>query len=392
VALGNFDGVHLGHQALLARLRARAAEVGGEAIAYTFEPHPVAFFFPDRPPFLLTTLEQTLELIASRGIRTVVVATFDADFASQTPDVFARDVLTRGLGVRAVVVGYNFTFGKDRAGTPQVLEALGRRYGFRVEILPPITVRGEPVSSSRIRKAVAAGLVEDAAAFLGRPYAIRGAVVPGHRRGGAQLGFPTANVQVENILVPGGGVYAAWVRILTAAGGQVGEAGLTGAPGARPIGEGDRRVPARRGGCGWVKPQAPRGGPGSPPLAQAAEHARPPSQTSPAPAAPEPSESGGGSTSFRPLLTTKEPPPLVTAAPHAKDREAAAVNVGTAPTFGDGPKTVEAHLLDFAGDLYGARLEVAFVARLRDERCFSDLAALKGQIAADVAAVRTRLA
>jgi riboflavin kinase/FMN adenylyltransferase len=362
VALGNFDGVHLGHQALLARLRERAAEAGGEAIAYTFEPHPVAFFFPDRPPFLLTTLEQTLELIASRGIRTVVVATFDADFASQTPDVFARDVLTRGLGVRAVVVGYNFTFGKDRAGTPQVLEALGRRYGFRVEILPPITVRGEPVSSSRIRKAVAAGLVEDAAAFLGRPYAIRGAVVPGHRRGGAQLGFPTANVQVENILVPGGGVYAAWVRILTAAGGQVGEAGLTGAPGTRPIAEGDRRVPARRGGCGWVKPQAPREGTPAP-------HGRS--------GRLEVSGAGGSD---------------VTAAPHAKDREAAAVNVGTAPTFGDGPKTVEAHLLDFAGDLYGARLEVAFVARLRDERRFSDLAALKGQIAADVAAVRARLA
>ncbi len=296
VALGNFDGVHLGHQALFDRLHVLAAEVGGEALAYTFEPHPVAFFFPDRPPFLLTTLEQKLELVESCGVRTIIVATFDAGFASQTPEVFARDVLVGGLGARVVVVGYDFTFGKGRAGTPQVLGALGQTYGFRVEVLPPITVGGEPVSSSRIRRAVAAGLVEDAAVLLGRPYTIRGTVVPGHRRGGSQLGFPTANVQIENPLVPGGGVYAAWVQILTAAD------------------------------------------------------------------------------------------------PHARDREAAAVNVGTAPTFGGGPKTVEAHLLDFHGDLYGARIEVAFVARLRDERRFGDLAALEGQIAADVAAVRARLA
>lgn len=340
VALGNFDGVHLGHRALFARLRAIAAEAGGEAVAYTFEPHPIAFFFPDRPPSLLTTLDQKLELIASCGIRTVVVATFDADYASQTPEVFARDVLAGGLGARAVAVGYDFTFGKGRAGTPPVLEALGRTYGFRVEILQPVAVGGEPVSSSRVRKAVAAGRVEEAAALLDRPYAIRGAVVPGRRRGGAQLGFPTANLRVESPLVPGGGVYAAWVRALA------GPAGRAGAGAAGRVGE--------------------PGEPGSPPL-RAGEGTATRGQA-------------GGAPADAAVQTISAP------------RFRAAVNVGTAPTFGGGPTSVEAHLLDFDGDLYGTRLEVAFVARLRDERRFGDVAALRGQIAADVAAVRARLA
>ncbi len=312
VALGNFDGLHLGHQALLARLKARAAQEGGEALVYTFDPHPMAFLFPDRAPFLLATLEQKLELIASFGIRTAVVATFDADYASQTPEAFARDVLARGLGARAVIIGYDFTFGKGRAGTPPVLEQLGRTHGFDVEVIPPVTVGGEPVSSSRIRRAVAAGAVEEAASLLGRPYAIRGRVVPGRRRGAAQLGFPTANLEPENPLIPAVGVYAARARILAAA---------AGAPGA-----------------GAVRPVGGSGGPEAPPYLPAA------------------------------------------------------VNIGTSPTFGGGPTTVEAHLLDFAGDLYGARLELAFVARLREERRFEEVDALRAQIAADVAAVRARLA
>ena len=296
VALGNFDGVHVGHRALIGRMAAQAARDGGDAVVYTFEPHPVRFFFPERPPFLLTTLEQKLELLEAAGVRTVIVATFDADYASQTPDTFARDVLAGGLAARAVVIGYDFTFGRGRAGNPEVLVTLGRTYGFGVEVLPPVTVGGEPVSSSRIRKAVAAGAVEEASHLLGRPFAIRGRVVEGRRRGAAQLGFPTANIESENEVRPAGGVYAAWVRILGAA---------------------DR----------------------------------------------------------------------------AERQNPAAVNIGTAPTFGGGrATTVEAHLLDFTGSLYGERLEVAFVGRLREERTFPDPGALKAQIAADVAAVRARLA
>lgn len=353
VALGNFDGIHLGHQALLVRLKARAAQEGGEAIVYTFDPHPITFFFPDRSPFLLTTLEQKLELIASFGIRTVVVATFDADYASQTPEVFARDVLAGGLGARAVIVGYDFTFGKGRAGTPAVLEQLGRTCGFDVEILPPVTVGGEPVSSSRIRRAVVAGAVEEAAALLGRPYAIRGRVVPGRRRGAAQLGFPTANLEPENPLIPAVGVYAAWARILPAAAGAAGrvcEPRLartgTGNAADEPTSPAAANPAVRGGACG--SPQGPRAD------------------------GPQAGDSPGAGSSTR--------------------RFAAAVNVGTSPTFGGGPTIVEAHLLDFSGDLYGARLELAFVARLRDERRFADLATLKAQIAADVAAVRARLA
>ncbi|HEX7128037.1 MAG TPA: bifunctional riboflavin kinase/FAD synthetase [Thermodesulfobacteriota bacterium] len=296
VALGNFDGVHLGHQALFDRLKALGGRLGGDTVVYTFDPHPVAFFFPDRPPFLLTTLEQRLELIERFGIPTAVVATFDASYAAQSPEAFVEEVLVGALSARAVVVGYDFTFGKGRAGTPEVLVSLGRRHGFEVDVIAPVSVGGEPVSSSRIRRLVAAGRVEEAAALLGRPYAIRGAVVPGHRRGGAALGFPTANVAAENPVLPPNGVYAALVRGL--------------GPDALPAGA-------------W----------------------------------------------------------------------AAAVNVGVAPTFGGaGARTVEAHLLDFDGDLYGRRLEVAFVARLRDERRFPDLDALRAQIAADVAAVRAALA
>ncbi len=295
VALGNFDGVHVGHQVLFERLRAHAAREGGDAVVYTFEPHPVAFFFPDRRPFLLTTLEQRLEVIEGCGVQTVVVARFDASYAAQTPDAFVREILVDGLEARTVVVGYDFTFGKGRAGTPEVLVGLGRQHGFEVDVIAPVTVGGAPVSSSRIRKVLASGGVEEAAALLGRPYAIRGTVVRGRQRGGAALGFPTANVASENPILPPDGVYAAWVR-------GVG-------PGARP-------------------------------------------------AAPTP----------------------------------AAVNIGIAPTFATGgPRMVEAHLLDFAGDLYGARLEVAFAARLRDERRFPDLAALEAQIAADIVAVRARL-
>ncbi len=362
VALGNFDGVHLGHQALIARLQARAAHEGGEAIVYTFDPHPLAFFFPDRPPFLLTTLEQKLELIASLGIRTVIVATFDADYASQTPEVFARDVLAGSLGARAVIVGYDFAFGKGRAGSAAVLEQLGRACGFDVEVLPPVTVGGEPVSSSRIRRAVTAGAVEEAAAMLGRPYAIRGRVVPGRRRGAARLGFPTANLEPENPLIPAGGVYAAWARVLAPAGAAGGSAAEP------PLAQSGASSVARRSAA-----------------AAGADCT--------AAAAPDPPQAGGRDAAVeRPGEGARDAP----AAPPAGGartggRFAAAVNIGTSPTFGGGAMTVEAHLLDFSGDLYGARLELAFVARLRDERRFVDVAALAAQIAADVAAVRARL-
>lgn len=208
VALGVFDGVHRGHQALLAEAVASGRTVGAVPAALTFDPHPAAVFAPARVPDLLTTVAQRAELLHACGARRVVVVPFDRAFAAQTPDEFARVVLVEKLRARVVVVGDDFQYGCNRTGTVTTLRAAGETHGFTVRVVPPQLQDGIPIRSSVLRGMIAGGAVEEAHRLLGRPYALSGTVVRGHQLGRA-LGFPTANLAPPlGILVPGAGVYA----------------------------------------------------------------------------------------------------------------------------------------------------------------------------------------
>lgn len=285
VALGVFDGVHLGHRAILATAVAEARRHGLVALACTFDPHPLEVLQPARAPLPLTSLADRLALIAETGIDAAVVVAFTREVAVVEPEGFVRDVLVGALQARDVVVGFNHRFGRGARGDSALLEALGGKLGFRAHVIPPLAIEGTPVSSSEVRAALQAGDVERASRLLGRPYSAEGEVVRGAGRG-RTLGFPTANVRTDHPLQLPAGVYA----------------------------------------C-----QAFAGA----------------------------------------------------------DRHAAVINVGVRPTFGETELLVEAHLLDFAGDLYGRRLRLQFLRRLRAERKFPDVEALRRQIALDVAAART---
>ena len=212
LAVGVFDGVHKGHQALLARAVQAAPEVGAVPAALTFHPHPAAVFSPSRVPPLLTTLEQRTDLLHAHGAQVMVVARFDAEFAAQTPEQFVREVLLERLHARAVIVGDDFHYGCYRRGNVSSLQAAGARHGFMVHVLPTLLQNGVPVRSTVIRGMVNGGAVEEAAALMGRFYRLTGVVVRG-RQMGRTLGFPTANVaSPPEVLVPGAGVYAGRVR------------------------------------------------------------------------------------------------------------------------------------------------------------------------------------
>jgi len=284
VALGVFDGIHLGHRAILGTAVAQARRHGLAALACTFEPHPIDVLQPGRAPLPLTTLAERLELIAETGIDTAVVITFTPAVAAVEPEAFVRDVLVGTLGARHVVVGFNHRFGRRARGDAGLLEALGAELGFHAHVVPPTTVDGVLVSSSEIRAALQAGDLPRAAKLLGRPYAVQGEVVRGVGRG-RTLGFPTANVNSDRPLPLPAGVYACHAFLDTA-------------------------------------------------------------------------------------------------------RYRAVINLGVRPTFGGTELAVEAHLLDFAGDLYGRRIKLQFLRRLRDEMRFPDVEALRTQIAQDVAAAR----
>ena len=262
--------------------------MGGVVSALTFDPHPSRVLSPDRAPSCLMSLEQKAEALASAGAERLFVLRFDLDLAHESPEEFARGVLREMLGAREVIVGRHFRFGHDRSGDLPRLEALGAELGFEVRGIEPVLHEGLPISSTRIREALARGGVEAARSMLGRPYAVEGRVVAGARRG-REIGVPTANVQPASELLPARGVYA----------GAVSEAGR----------------PERLG--------------------------------------------------------------------------AAVVNVGHRPTFEAGETTVvEAHLLDFEGDLYGRRLRVEFHHHLREEQRFEDAGALRRQILKDVEQAR----
>jgi riboflavin kinase/FMN adenylyltransferase len=288
LTIGNFDGLHGGHRSILDTVVQRAAARRGEAAVYTFEPHPRKVLRADGEPGLLLTLEQKLELLEQAGLDVVILEPFTPEFSRTPAERFVREYVFERIRPLEVYVGYDFHFGKDREGSMRQLAEMGPRLGFSVTIIPEVTFGGRDVNSSRIRALLGEGRVEAAGELLGRPYAIRGRVVEGDRRGG-QLGFPTANLEVENEVVPLSGVYAGTLCFLD---------------------EGD----------------PPRG------------------------------------SSF-----------------------AAVANVGRRPTFTPGgPERVEAHLLEMGADLYGRRVALNFYHRLREERSFPDVDALRAQIAADV--------
>ncbi len=300
VALGNFDGVHLGHQALVRGVLQRARDVSGQALALTFDPHPARVLRPDRAPAALSTFEQKARLLGQAGLERLAVLTFDARLAAFTPEEFARRVLRDALRARLVCVGENFRFGRGRVGGVAELRALGALLGFELSVLGPVVLDGRPVSSTRIREALMRGAVSEARALAGRDYFVEGLVVKGDARG-RTLGFPTANLEPWNELLPLAGVYAARCTLLADA------------------------QPDRAGSLGG---------------------------------------------------TAQSPPAL------------GVVNVGRRPTFDGREVRLEAHLLDSAGDLYGAALRVEFVERLRDEIRFDSVEALVEQIRADVAHAR----
>jgi riboflavin kinase/FMN adenylyltransferase len=208
IAVGVFDGVHRGHQALLAAARREAPRVGAVPAALTFHPHPMALLTPDRAPRLLCTLEERVALLREHGAEVVVVARFDEEFAAQAPEAFIEGVLVRRLSARALVIGDDFRYGKGREGDAAALTAAGARYGFDVLRIPHVLVEGVPARSSIIRQHVGEGQVEAAAALLGRPFRISGEVTRGKQLG-RTIGYPTANVSPSpEVLIPGPGVYA----------------------------------------------------------------------------------------------------------------------------------------------------------------------------------------
>jgi len=280
--IGNYDGVHLGHRAIIEGMRAEARAERLDSLLITFDPHPTRVVAPARAPKLLSTRRQKLEAIEAAGVDSVLVLTFHPALASLSGRHFLEDLLGSRVPLRAIHVGENFRFGHDREGDVDLLRTVGGERGFRVVGVPPVVIDGEVVSSSAIRRRVDGGDVEGARRLLGRPYAVTGEVVQGAGRG-RTLRFPTANLATENELLPKRGVYVTQTQALAL------------------------RFPS-------------------------------------------------------------------------------ITNVGIRPTFGGEQLTVETHLLDAEENLYGERIEVRFLARIRDERAFSSASELADQIARDCAA------
>jgi riboflavin kinase/FMN adenylyltransferase len=299
VTIGAYDGVHMGHRAVIAQVQERAAALSARSVVVTFDRHPASVVRPESAPKLLTDPQQKLELLASTGIDATLVVPFTAQQSTEAPADFIRRVLVDALVVRGIIVGEDFHFGHKRAGNVSLLREMSQVHDF--EVLPlQLVARAdgvdEPVSSTAIRRALAGGDVQRAAVMLGRPHEVRGVVGPGDQRG-RTIGFPTANIVVDNSLcVPADGVYAARVTI--------------------------EQVDGTLG-----------------------------------------------------------------------DTHLAAVNLGRRPTFHERAEhsLLEAHLLDFTGDLYGRRLRVHFQEFLRGERKFSGVDELQGQLQLDIAHARTAL-
>jgi riboflavin kinase/FMN adenylyltransferase len=229
IALGNFDGFHLGHQAVVREAVEWARAEGRPAIVATFDPHPARHFAPHLPPFRLTTLDQREELFAAAGADAMLVFHFDAELAGTSAEDFVRELLARRLGAAGVATGEDFTFGKGRAGDAAALARLGAEAGIEAHAVGPVMEGGEPVSSSRIRDALKAGDCETATRLLTRPFAIRGTVQHGDKRG-REIGFPTANIGLGPYLRPHYGIYAVTGRVVDDGTSLIGAASL----GVRP--------------------------------------------------------------------------------------------------------------------------------------------------------------
>ncbi len=233
LTIGNFDGVHLGHRALLARLREKCRAQGLLPAAMTFEPHPREFFDPANAPTRLSTLREKLELVAADGVELAYVARFDKTLAQLAAEEFVEQILVRCCRVQTLIIGDDFCFGADRKGSLEMLRDCGRRYGFTVEALSSVILDGVRVSSSAVRDALERGDMEQAATFLGRPYSIDGRVVHGDKVG-RQLGFHTANIRIKHSKSPLSGVFAVEVHGL-ASGPHRGVANLGVRPSANQL-------------------------------------------------------------------------------------------------------------------------------------------------------------
>jgi riboflavin kinase/FMN adenylyltransferase len=212
VTIGNYDGLHLGHQAIIKRVIELAKEGKGEAVVLTFEPHPVKFFHPELQIPLITPYRKKMMLLTQYGVDVTINLPFTGEIARMSAKEFIQKIVQRHIGPRWVVVGFNFTFGKGRTGTSEELKKIGESLGFSVEIIPPFHVDGEVVSSTRIRELIARGEIQEANRMLGGNFFMLGKVIHGHARGKG-LGFPTANLEITQDLYPNDGVYAATVMV-----------------------------------------------------------------------------------------------------------------------------------------------------------------------------------
>jgi riboflavin kinase/FMN adenylyltransferase len=210
VTVGNFDGVHIGHAALLAAALGRATRNRCPFLCVTFEPHPLEVLAPDMAPPRLTDTRTRMELLRAAGVEATLLLSFTRELAALSPEDFVR-MLVRDLSMGHLLIGYDFSLGRGRAGNAAVLRALGERFGFACERFGPVLAGAQPVSSTRVRGHIRAGEMDEAAALLGRPYSLRGAVIRGCMRG-RKLGFATANLSLPAVQLPPEGVYAAWAR------------------------------------------------------------------------------------------------------------------------------------------------------------------------------------
>ncbi|HEY7744789.1 MAG TPA: bifunctional riboflavin kinase/FAD synthetase [Desulfuromonadales bacterium] len=211
VTIGNFDGVHLGHREIFRRLVVKARELGGVSVVYTFVPHPLKVLAPERAPRLINTYAEKERLIEASCIDVLICAPFTLEMASLSADLFVEEMLVKKIGVRHLVVGYDYAFGRNREGDAEFLRRKGKELGFEVEVLGPITGQGEAYSSTRIRQMLTNGEVSGVVALLGRNFTLEGEVIHGAKRG-KKLGFPTANLCTEKEILPKPGVYAVKVR------------------------------------------------------------------------------------------------------------------------------------------------------------------------------------
>lgn len=212
LAIGNFDGVHRGHRAVIAAACARAQELGRPVAALTFEPHPRAFFRPQEPLFRLSSERNKLRLLAATGLDGAIVMRFDVALAATPADSFVRDILCGRFAIAGAAIGFDFHFGQNRAGSPSFLKEQGAACGFTVDVVPPLEDEGRPVSSGAIRTALAAGKVVEAGELIGAPWFVSGEVIHGEKRG-RLLGFPTANIRLDAGCTLKHGIYAVRVGI-----------------------------------------------------------------------------------------------------------------------------------------------------------------------------------